>query len=133
MMRLIVTNRERDYIFASDFDVLAQHLDEVVKDVCPGLSPQRKARTLQFIHMFSVLAGVPKNWTEITKYFVLVYLTQRQCQQIAVGLFFVYSKHNRKQPNQGASPPNLVEPNVSRQFEAVVLVESGDHLSVSYF
>jgi len=58
MMRLIVTNRERDYIFASDFDVLAQHLDEVVNDMCPGPSPQPKACTLQFIHLFSVLAGV---------------------------------------------------------------------------
>lgn len=98
-MRSIVTDRERDYIFASDFDVLAQHLDEVVTDMCPDGPTPPPLRTLQFIHFFfSVLVGFPQN--SPPEYFTLLCLVTVSANYRSLGSFFVYKypANNRKQP-----------------------------------
>ena len=81
-MRLIVTDRERDYIFASDFDVLVQHLDNLINEACrefptetprdptPFTRPPDRTDTPQFRHIFAALAGVRNN---SAGYFVLLH------------------------------------------------------------
>jgi len=91
-MRSIVSDRRRDYIFASNFTVLVNHLDSLVNETCKDIpSPpttRPRPRTLQFPRrIFSVIVGVRN---DAAKDFVLLHgdsISERQ--QLAVGFLVI--------------------------------------------
>jgi len=54
IMLLIVTDRETDYIFVTDFDAFSEHLDSIINQACRTVPPHIGESALQFLHTFLV-------------------------------------------------------------------------------
>jgi len=69
-MRAIVTDRRRDYISASNFNVLVNHLDSLINETCrkvtqPPTTIGPRPRKLQSLHrIFTVINGVRNDSAE---------------------------------------------------------------------
>jgi len=113
-MRLIVTSR-RDYIFASNFYVLAQHLDTLINEACrefptetppvpttKGLLTYLLTYLLNNVNRFHKTTGSNRYATvsshlrssrrcEEQLSWILRLTSRRQNQKIAIGLFLTHS------------------------------------------
>ena len=57
-MLLIVTDRENDYIFVTDFDAFDEHLHDIINQACRTVPPHIGESALQFLHTFLVSTTV---------------------------------------------------------------------------
>ena len=66
-MHLIVTDRESDYVFVTDFPLFGEHLDDIINQACRTVSPSTPSpspapqppvgeSTLQFLNTLIFLA-----------------------------------------------------------------------------